>query len=575
MDLLARLGLAPDALEGQTVMITGAARGIGAETARTMARLGASVVLVDIRATGAAVAEAIVAAGGRAQFVHADLSQTAAIPGMVEGVLATHGAVDVLINSAARLRVGPASVQPVEFWEDAFRTNLLGPVMVTQCLLPGMLARKRGTVISLISIEGIPMLGGYCAAKVGLRSAMVSMGREIAGDQGVSVFSMVPGAVETPLVHELAESMAAYFNMTKDEVLASLANNQGYEGLIPVQHTAAALAWYAANGAQFHGQVLDGMLPLSRAGIITIPGMSAGDEQVPRPVDRIPNPEREMEELVRINRGLEHRIEERTRELKQLAAELEARSLELEAANRQLQAHSHTDVLTGLWNRRYLESMVPSLFQRRRGDLGTSAPLEQQAVVVALDLDGFKGVNDQHGHHAGDAVLRQVADLLRTLMRTTDTVARWGGEEFVVVLRETERAAVGAAVERIRAAVAAHPISLPCGTTIRVTCSLGFVPVSLGDAGAALPWDRAMDMADRCLYAAKRAGRNAWVGVGVAPRATIPTDQPMPADAIPWLIAAGALELETSVAARDTLVWSTADRVSRPTPAAGAPATPA
>ncbi len=342
-----------------------------------------------------------------------------------------------------------------------------------------------------------------------------------------------------------------------------------------MQHTAAALAWYAANGAQFHGQVLDGMLPLSRAGIITIPGMSAGDEQVPRPVDRIPNPEREMEELVRINRGLEHRIEERTRELKQLTAELEARSLELEAANRQLQAHSHTDVLTGLWNRRYLESMVPSLFQRRRGDLGTSAPLEQQAVVVALDLDGFKGVNDQHGHHAGDAVLRQVADLLRSLMRTTDTVARWGGEEFVVVLRETERAAVGAAVERIRAAVAAHPISLPCGTTIRVTCSLGFVPVSLGDAGAALPWDRAMDMADRCLYAAKRAGRNAWVGVGVAPRATIPTDQPMPADAIPWLIAAGALELETSVAARDTLVWSTTDRVSRPTPAAGAPATPA
>ena len=556
MELLSRLGLAPDALAGQTVMITGAARGIGAETARTMATLGASVVVVDIRATGADVAEAIVAAGGRAAFVHADLSQTAAIPGVVEQVLAAHGPVDVLINSAARLRVGPASVQPVEFWEDAFRTNLLAPVMVAQCLLPGMLARRRGTVISLISIEGIPMLGGYCAAKMGLRSAMVSMGREIAGDQGVSVFSMVPGSVETPLVHELAESMAAYFNITKAEVLAGLSNNQGYEGLIPVQHTAAALAWYAVNSAQFHGQVLDGMLPLSRAGVITIPGMSPEEVATPRPVDRIPNPEREMEELVRINRGLEHRIEERTRELKQLAAELEARSQELEAANQQLQAHSHTDALTGLWNRRYLEAAVPSLFQRRRGDQGPVAESDPQAVVVALDLDGFKGVNDQHGHHAGDAVLRQVADLLRTLMRTTDTVARWGGEEFVLVLRETDRAAVGAAVERIRAAVAAHPIALPCGTTIRVTCSLGFVPVSLGEAGASLPWERAMDMADKCLYAAKRGGRNAWVGVRMAPHATLPTDQPMPADAIPWLIAAGALELETSMPAGDALVWS-------------------
>jgi hypothetical protein len=65
-----------------------------------------------------------------------------------------------------------------------------------------------------------------------------------------------------------------------------------------------------------------------------------------------------------------------------------------------------------------------------------------------------------------------------------------------------------------------------------------------------------MDMADKCLYAAKRGGRNAWVGVRMAPHATLPTDQPMPADAIPWLIAAGALELETSMPAGDALVWS-------------------
>jgi diguanylate cyclase (GGDEF)-like protein len=557
MELLSRLGLATDALFGRTVLITGAARGIGAETARTMAALGATVVLVDIRATGPEVAEAITATGGSAHFVQADLARTDEIPAVVDRVIRAHGPVDMLINSAARLRVGPAALQPVEFWDEAFRTNLLAPVLVAQCLLPDMLARKRGTVISLISIEGIPLLGSYCAAKVGLRSAMMSMGREVPGDQGVSVFSMVPGSVETPLVHELADSMAAYFNMTKAEVLASFANNQGYSGLIPVEHTAAALAWYAVNGAQFHGQVLDGLLPFRRAGIITRDGVPAEADTPVRPVDRIPSPEHEMDALVRINRGREHGIEERTRELRQVAAELEARTKALEAANHQLQAHSQTDALTGLWNRRYVESTVPQLVQQLHcPDHAAAHDGDAQLVVVVLDLDGFKRVNDLHGHHAGDEVLRQVADLLRSLIRNSDTVARWGGEEFLLLLYVKERAQAGAAVERIRRAVADHPITLPDGTMIRVTCSLGFAPLPAGDLGPVLLWERAMDMADKCLYAAKRAGRDAWVGVRLVPGATLPHDEPFAVKSIPQLVAAGVLELETSVPDHRALVWS-------------------
>jgi diguanylate cyclase (GGDEF)-like protein len=198
----------------------------------------------------------------------------------------------------------------------------------------------------------------------------------------------------------------------------------------------------------------------------------------------------------------------RERALEQLVA---TRTSELAEKNRQLgiaydtiEQASLTDPLTGLRNRRFLEQTIGAdveLAGRGHGDL----------IVLMVDLDHFKNVNDTHGHAAGDAVLVDLAVLLLETFRSSDVVVRWGGEEFLVVVRFVDRAHAGELAEKLRAAVAAHPFTLPDGTILRRTCSIGVAvwPHSPSSPHA-LPWERVVDLADAALYEAKRSGRNAW-----------------------------------------------------------------
>jgi diguanylate cyclase (GGDEF)-like protein len=184
------------------------------------------------------------------------------------------------------------------------------------------------------------------------------------------------------------------------------------------------------------------------------------------------------------------------RELERLVAE---RTRELSAAYDKIEEASLTDPLTALRNRRFLEQLIDAdleLAQRGRGDL----------VVLLADLDHFKSVNDTYGHAAGDAVLADLARLLMQTFRVSDYVIRWGGEEFLVVVRFVDRSEAPALAEKLRSAVAAHPFLLPNGSLLQRTCSIGY---------AAFPgasWERTIDLADGALYAAKRGGRNAAVG---------------------------------------------------------------
>jgi diguanylate cyclase (GGDEF)-like protein len=185
-------------------------------------------------------------------------------------------------------------------------------------------------------------------------------------------------------------------------------------------------------------------------------------------------------------RTLERVVDERTRELADAYQRIEQASL--------------TDPLTGLRNRRFLEQNIGAdleLASRGHGDL----------VVLLADLDHFKSVNDTYGHAAGDAVLEQLADVLRTTFRTSDYLVRWGGEEFLVVVRFVERASAPDLAEKLRAAVEAHPFLLPDGTVLRRTCSVGFASWPAGSA----TFEQIVDRADAALYAAKRGGRNACV----------------------------------------------------------------
>ncbi|MFT7724307.1 MAG: diguanylate cyclase [Roseateles sp.] len=216
-------------------------------------------------------------------------------------------------------------------------------------------------------------------------------------------------------------------------------------------------------------------------------------------------------------------LRQRQRELevkvRQRTAELEALHRTLEAKSAELQASSVTDPLTGLHNRRFLAEHIEhdlAASQRRAQEARAAGgqPLDTDNVFLLLDVDAFKRINDRHGHAAGDAVLVAFGARLRAVLRESDYLVRWGGEEFLAVARDTDRERAAELAERMRAAIAATPFRLADGSQLAVTCSIGFACVPFDpERPQARSWQQVVNLADRGLYAAKRAGRNAWVGV--------------------------------------------------------------
>ena len=186
---------------------------------------------------------------------------------------------------------------------------------------------------------------------------------------------------------------------------------------------------------------------------------------------------------------------ERVERLRTLAAQAGARIGTVRAFQKtQLQAS--TDSLTGLINRRSAEEQMRTLLRGRR------------PFALALgDLDHFKQLNDTHGHEAGDRALRLFSDTARRAIRDRDTIARWGGEEFVVLLPDLDRFEAVEVLERMRAALArAHP-----GETPRFTVSFGVSDTQQAQSASLL-----FRVADEGLYGAKLAGRDR-VSIGVVP----------------------------------------------------------
>ncbi|HYH19539.1 MAG TPA: diguanylate cyclase [Azospirillum sp.] len=156
-----------------------------------------------------------------------------------------------------------------------------------------------------------------------------------------------------------------------------------------------------------------------------------------------------------------------------------------------------TDPLTGLANRReFLAAAGHELARVRRYD--------RPATVMMFDIDHFKRINDTHGHAAGDEALRHVAAVCRERLRETDVVGRLGGEEFGVLLPETDVPAACEVAERLRAALAGAEIPRPDGGVLRLTASIGIAACIAGDASI----EQALSRADDALYHAKRNGRN-------------------------------------------------------------------
>jgi diguanylate cyclase (GGDEF)-like protein len=168
---------------------------------------------------------------------------------------------------------------------------------------------------------------------------------------------------------------------------------------------------------------------------------------------------------------------------------------ELRLRNAELDLVSRTDGLTGLWNRRHIQEQLVSAtsLARRHG-----TPLS----ALMVDIDHFKRVNDTEGHAAGDRVIQEVAARIRVCLRSEDLLARWGGEEFLVVLPLSGPEAAETVGERVRRAVAAPPEAIDEPSAC-VTVSLGCATLLPGEEPEAM-----VARADAALYDAKRAGRD-------------------------------------------------------------------
>ena len=186
---------------------------------------------------------------------------------------------------------------------------------------------------------------------------------------------------------------------------------------------------------------------------------------------------------------------------------------ELLERNAELQRLSTTDGLTGLPNRRHLEQRLTesvSLATRHGCDLS----------VLLFDIDHFKQINDRLGHHAGDLVLGAVADRIRSAMRTEDLAGRWGGEEFLAVLPNTDLDGAVVAGERIRTLISTEPIALDGHEPLTVTVSIGAAADPADGLGGLLR------RADEAMYEAKEAGRDRVVCAGGRPAAqSAPPDE--------------------------------------------------
>ncbi len=173
------------------------------------------------------------------------------------------------------------------------------------------------------------------------------------------------------------------------------------------------------------------------------------------------------------------------------------RELAIKAVNEELQELSQIDGLTQLFNRRVWEEHLAMEFKRLRRNGGPS-------TLVLFDIDHFKQVNDTHGHQAGDRVIRDVAAELRQQKRETDIAGRYGGEEFGVILPDTDVEGGRVFSERLRKAVEQRVITTSGNTRIRVTISLGVAPFE-GGFSSHEAW---LEAADQALYRSKEGGRN-------------------------------------------------------------------
>ncbi|MBE0550245.1 MAG: SDR family oxidoreductase [Rubrivivax sp.] len=243
----------------KTAVVTGAGSGIGRATAQALAREGAHVIVADIDpAGGEATATAIREQGQRATFMPVDMTDPASIRAFAAVAQAQFGAVDVLVNAAGWGRTAPFVDGTPEFWSKLVALNFVGPMQLTQALLPAMIERASGAIVNIASDAGrVGSLGEtvYAGAKGGLIAFTKSLARETARYQ-INVNCVCPGPTDTPL-------MAAVPDKVKEALIKAIP----FRRLGKPEEVAEAVLFFASGRAAYiTGQVLSVSGGLTMAG---------------------------------------------------------------------------------------------------------------------------------------------------------------------------------------------------------------------------------------------------------------------------------------------------------------------
>ncbi|MBV8914090.1 MAG: SDR family oxidoreductase [Acetobacteraceae bacterium] len=221
-------------------IVTGASSGIGAATAQELGRRGAMVVLAARRADRLeAQVRSIRDAGGQATAIPADMSDASDVTMLAERAMATFGRIDVLVNNAGAFWSRSLAASPPDQIAGLAQVNLLGAMLLTRAVLPGMLEQRHGAIISVGSLSGrVAMEPLYSATKYGLRGFSLALRRQVAGT-GVSVSLVSPGKIDTEMTRDVAARMPEPSLVAT--AIADLIKRPRRELVIPRRHY--AIAW--------------------------------------------------------------------------------------------------------------------------------------------------------------------------------------------------------------------------------------------------------------------------------------------------------------------------------------------
>ena len=214
-------------------------------------------------------------------------------------------------------------------------------------------------------------------------------------------------------------------------------------------------------------------------------------------ITSISNPAAVAIENALLHDKTKHSEEELRRARDELEAKVQERTSELAEANAKLRDLSITDDLTGLFNRRYLVRALEAEFIR-------AIRYKRNFSVLLFDIDDFKQINDRYGHSCGDTVLIKLASLIRGCLRTSDMVARYGGDEIAILLPETGKAKAIEVAEKLRGLIEETPFEWHM-ETFNITCSIG---IASAPDDRIVGWNDLLDKADQALYRGKGTGKN-------------------------------------------------------------------